>query len=303
MISLLKMTDKAGVVYKPGVTIVALENEYKIYENVNESSEVIVWIPKEVRPYKYELRNMCDEEIKDVGIKANLLWPEKLLYDNSDDQYCGYVTKKPKILGRLVPLSEIIEKKRWFDDIEKKNNVFIGLQIARMFKAIRDTRHGYTLGIISLESFWVDEALNVFFLESYNCARNINTTVKTYYVAPELLMYDSWKGKFTAESDSFIYALLLFQLLTGRFPYNSSRNVEKTDVEYIWNLMCDGESVFYNKTDIFTKEILAELNNYSERISELFYHAFDYCGRVDYIEQRPMIDEWMEALSEYMNNS
>jgi hypothetical protein len=51
------------------------------------------------------------------------------------------------------------------------------------------------------------------------------------------------------------------------------------------------------------KIILAELNNYSERISELFYRAFDYCGRVNYTDQRPMIDEWMEALSEYMNNS
>lgn len=303
MISLLKMTDKSGAVYKPGETIVALENGYKIYENANDSSEAMVWIPQEIRPYKYELRNMCDEEIADVWVKANLLWPEKLLYDSSDNQCCGYITKKPKILGKLIPLSEIIEKKRSFDYIEKKNNVLICLQIARMFKAIRDTRHGYILGIISLESFWVDEALNVFFGEVYNCARNINTTVKTHYVAPELLMYDSWKGKFTAESDSFICALLLFQLLTGRFPYNSSEDIEKTDVEYIWNLMCDGESIFYNKTDTYAKTILAELGNYSERINRLFYRTFDYCGRADYVEQRPMIDEWMEALSEYMNNS
>lgn len=303
MISLLEMTDKAGAVYRPGTTIVALEDGYILCENADNSSEVIVWIPKEVRPYKYELRNMCDEEITDVGIKANLLWPEKLLYDSNDNQYCGYVTKKPTISGRLVPLSEIVERERCFDNIEKKNNVFIALQIARIYKAIRDTRHGYIIGIISLESFWVDEALNVYFLKSYSCACNINNVIKSYYVAPELLMYDSWKGKFTVDSDSFICALLLFQLLTGKFPYNSSESVEKTDVEYIWNLMCDGKSVFYNKTDTFAKTILAELNNYSEKISELFSRTFDYCGQVNYIAQRPMIDEWMEVLSEYVDNS
>lgn len=302
MISLLKMTDKAGMVYKPGETIAALENGCKIYENVDEGSEVMVWIPQEDRPYKYELSNMCDEEITDAEIKANLLWPEKLLYDSSDEQYCGYVTSKPTISGRLIPLSEIVEKKRWFDDTEKKNNTSIGLQIARIFKTIRDTKRRYTIGIISPDSFWVDEALNVFFFGAYNCARDIDAAVKTYYIAPELLMHDSWKGKFTASSDSFIYALLLFQLLTGRFPYNSNKNVEKMDVEYIWDLMCDGESVFYNKTDPFVKTILEELGGYSERINELFYRAFDYCGRADYIEQRPLIDDWMEALSEYMNN-
>ena len=61
MISLLEMTDKAGAVYRPGTTIVALEDGYILCENADNSSEVIVWIPKEVRPYKYELRNMCDE--------------------------------------------------------------------------------------------------------------------------------------------------------------------------------------------------------------------------------------------------
>lgn len=302
MISLMQLIDKSGKTYSYGKALFALNTGVKIYENTEDNSELIVWLPKELRPDIFEWKNMCNESNIEEEIKDRLFWPDKILIDKNSDENCGYTTKRPKFEGEVVPLSRLIEKKRWFDIGEKKNNAIIGNNLARIFKAIRDTKYGYSLGIVSPDSFWIDDAMNVYYMESFNCARNIYEVVRSCYVAPELLLYDSWRGRMNPDTDSFAYALLLFQILTGRFPYNSGENVERTDVEYIWNLMCDGISVFYDTMDDFSKEIVGDLRGYSEEILVLFKKSFDYCGREDYMKDRPKIDEWLEVLSEYIKN-
>lgn len=302
MISLMQLIDKSGKTYSYGRILFALNNGVRIYENTEDNNEVIVWLPKELRPDIFEWKNMCNESRIEPEIRDRLFWPDKLLIDKGSDENCGYTTRKPKFEGEAVPLNRLIEKKRWFDKDEKNKNIVIGNNLALIFKAIRDTKHGYSLGIVSSESFWVDDAMNVYYMESFNCARNIHEVIRSCYVAPELLLYDSWRGRMNSDTDSFAYSLLLFQVLTGRFPYNSSENIEKMDIEYIWNLMCDGISVFYDTTDVFSKEIVGDLRSYSEEILDLFKKSFDYCGKEDYTKDRPKIDEWLEVLSEYIKN-
>lgn len=299
MISLLKLSDKAGKNYSYGPLILALENGVKIYENADNAAEAIVWVPEALRPYKFEWNNMCERTPADEKIRGQLFWPEKLLMDNAE-QYCGYVTKKPEIKGRLISVKQWIEKERSFDEEEKHSSVSIGSAIARIFKVIHDRKTGYLLGIISPESFWIDEALQVYYVEPFDCARDLRAEdMKSCYTAPELLMAQSEKASVSLETDDFVYALLLFQILTGRFPYGGGREIEKCDVDEIWNLMCDGISVFYDRMDQEREEIMHLLEFYSARTAQLFRQVFDYCGRSDYTEGRPAIDDWLETLSDY----
>lgn len=302
MISLLQFSDKAGRRYSQGNILLALDNGPKIYECIDNEMEMMVWIPESLMPRKFELQNMCDEKIFDTNIKKFLIWPDKLLFDNRGE-CCGFITMRPENLQKVKPISRLIEISRWFDRPEKVNNAIVGLNLARLFKAIRDTEHGYSLGVISPDSFWYDDDYNVYYMESYNCARNLDGDIKSYYIAPELLLQNNWRGKFTDKTDSFIYALILFQILTGKFPFNSIENIEKVDIEYIWKLMCDGISIFYDMSDVCSETIIKEIKGYSEHILNLFLRALNYCGLSDYSEGRPAIDEWMEALSEFINNN
>lgn len=298
MISLLKLSDDAGKKYSYGPLILALENGVKIYENADNAAEAIVWVPEALRPYEFEWSNMWKRVRDDEKIRAQLFWPEKILRDNAG-QYCGYVTKNPEVKGQLISVKQWIEKERSFDEEEKRSNVIIGSRIAQIFKVIHD-KSGYILGIISPESFWMDEALNVYYVESFDCAKNLQTEdIKSCYIAPELLMAQSEKTSVSIETDDFIYALLLFQILTGRFPYGGGRKIENCDVDEIWNLMCDGISVFYDRMDQEREDIMNLLESYSARMAQLFRQVFDYCGRSDYAEGRPSIDDWMETLSDY----
>lgn len=302
MISLMQIIDKTGKNYAYGTVLFTLSSGVKIYENVDNNTELIVWLPKELRPAIFEWKNMCNENLIESDLKDKLFWPDKILIDKGSNDYCGYTTLRPRFDGEVVPLSRLIEKKRWFDINEKRKNILIGNNLARVYKVIKNSKHGYSLGVISPDSFWVDESMNVYYMESFNCARNMHEIIRSCYVAPELLLYDSWKGKISAETDSFVYSLLLFQILTGRFPFNSNENIDRTDIEYIWNLMCDGISVFYDTSDEFSNEIVGEIKNYSEEILNLFKRTFDYCGKSDYTKERPKIEEWLEVLSEYIKN-
>lgn len=302
MISLMQIIDKSGKCYPYGKILFTLNSGVKIYENTENNKELIVWLPEELRPAIFEWKNMCNEPFIDVDVRDKLFWPDKILIDKSSNEYCGYTTIRPVFDGEIVPLSRRIEKKRQFDAEEKKTNIIIGNNLARIYKVIKNSKQGYLLGVVSPDSFWIDESMNVYYMESFNCARNVPEVIRSCYVAPELLLHDSWKGKITAETDSFVYSLLLFQILTGRFPFNSRENINRTDVEYIWNLMCDGVSVFYDKLDEFSNEIVDELKKYSKEILDLFKRTFDYCGKSDYTKGRPKIEEWLEVLSEYIKN-
>ena len=115
--------------------------------------------------------------------------------------------------------------------------------------------------------------------------------------------YD-WRGKekITGETDAFVYALILFQILSGEFPYCVGRNVDGADVDQIWDRMCDGESIFYYEGSEMFREVSGLLNSYSESIYRLFQRCFDYCGQTDYTWQRPAVEEWINALTEYIDD-
>ena len=302
MISLLKLSDRSGRQYYQGKVLLTMDDGLKIYEDLNNESKMIVWIPEPMRPPEFRLRNMCNEEIQEEEVLDYLVWPEKLLFDNNTGDYCGFITKRPNVAGKLTPLFEYIQRQRCFDLNERTVNAEVGFKIAHIFKTIRDSKHRYFVGDVTENSFLVDDDLNVYYVDSFKCVNDFDGIFKNYYIAPELLLADSLECHFSYKTDAFIYALLLFQVLTGTFPYGCGENIEAADIEKIWNLMCDGISVFYDTEDEKSICVLGEIKKYSDLIFRLFVRAFNYCGQIDYSNNRPSVDEWMEALSEYKSN-
>lgn len=303
MIRLLEMYDRSGRIYSPGSIALELKNGTRFYLNTNEESEIIVWIPDDLRPQEYELQRMCREKNGDEETKRNMFFPQRVIYDSRTDDYCGYIAKKPNSIGELTPLHDYVSRNRHYDRQERAINAIIGLSTANIFKEIKESDNRYTIGTISHESFWIDDAFNVYYAETFSCSQNLVINENSYYTAPELLLCDTWRGNFSDKTDAFVFALILFQILTGKFPFNSTQNVDESDIEYVWGLMCDGNSIFYDKADQCAIEVMGELYNYSERILELFRKAFDYCGNLDYTQNRPLIEDWMEALSDYINRT
>ena len=157
------------------------------------------------------------------------------------------------------------------------------------------------MGICTPDSLYTDDNNNVIYLEANNCASERYPVVKTCYAAPELLMQNSWTGKFSEETDAFNFALILFQILTGRFPYDPGRDADRADVDHVWKLMCDGESIFYDETSEIFRQTDALLKSYSGNVETMFRRVFDYCGARDYAQMRPTIGMWTETLMECLD--
>lgn len=306
-----KVNDLSGEEYTAGKILVKLNSGLKIMEVIGHEDEVMVEIVKEGNAGgEYKLHQLLDKQFLNLKIRRNILWPIKQIGSYIDDVY-RYVAEKPTIIGKLISLKDFIKDTDRSLKKGKKESAEIGLKIAEIYKAVHDIRRndqeqGCVLGIIlqPLDNFFLDDNRNVFFFDTFRCICGDHNVVKTYYTAPELLMEYDWRGKekITQETDAFVYALILFQILTGEFPYCVGRNVEEADVDQIWDRMCDGESIFYHDRTKIYGEVYDLLNSYSESIYWLFQSCFDYCGQTDYMQQRPAVEEWIKVLAEYMDN-
>lgn len=303
--------DLLGEEYKAGKIIAKLNTGLEILEVNGREDEVIVEIIKEGNAgLEYKLSQLFDKPFSDLEIRRNILWPIKQIGSHTDAVY-RYAAEKPHIIGALISLKEFIKDEDRSSKEGKKKSAEIGLKIAEIYKAVHDTgrydkEQGCVFGIIlqPLDNFFLDYNRNVFFFDTFRCICGERNMVKTCYTAPELLMEYDWRGKekITGETDAFVYALILFQILTGEFPYCVGRNVDGADVDQIWDRMCDGESIFYYEGSEMFREVSGLLNSYSESIYRLFQRCFDYCGQTDYTWQRPAVEEWINALTEYIDD-
>lgn len=307
-----KMFDPAGDEYISGKIIVELDSGLEIKEAIGHEDEVIVEIIKEENDgLEYKLLQLLDKIFFNLETKRNILWPIKQIGSLTDDVY-RYAAVKPHFIGEPVPIKKFVEDTDRLSTAGRKKSAEIGLRIAEIYNAVHEIRQynkgqNCVLGIISqpLDNFFLDANMNVYFFDTFRCICGEYNIAKTCYIAPELLMEYDWreKDKITEETDSFIYALILFQILTGEFPYCVGQNVDKADVDQIWDRMCDGKSIFYyDDTEMFEK-VYDLLNFYSKDICELFQRCFDYCGQVSYTMHRPTVHDWLNVLTEYVKNA
>lgn len=304
VIRLLKMADESGKEYQPGEVLVLLENGTKISAAAGENEEVIVWLPPVLRPERFEMKRLCNEILEDSDVSARIVWPLKVLYDSQNGSMCGFVAKNPHINGPLISLAQIIEQRKHgqmpLSAENKRSLIGIGMQLANYFQTVHRTRSNYVFGFIQPQDFYIDSTGTLFCFSSFVCAQNHHTEIKTYYIAPEVIGMQSQKNIYNTKTDAFVYALILFQLFTGKFPYLPEKDVYTIQVETIWSLMCDGESIFFDMDSEEYKNVEEILKGFSEEIKKAFHLVFDYCGLASYEQGRPTISKWLQVLDSSM---
>lgn len=289
--------DESGVTYAIGEPISSIANGVMIYE-VKGREDVIYVDAADLHENRYDVMKMSTQAINGTGFEK-LLWPERLVKKENSSVFSGFISRNPKIQGELVSLDEIIEERKEKKTLSNEESCYylnLGLQLAEIIELIH--QYGYVVGSLSPDKFFVSREGIVYSCISYQFSyRDINAFDNPYYVAPEWLSKMNIEAVvYNEQSDSFLYALILFQLFTGKYPFVSERDVLEVERESLWEAMTDGKSLYFFEDTQMMDGIAQELSVFPINIGKLFKRTFDYCGYEDYAERRPSIQEWLLAL-------
>ena len=292
-----KVFDESGVTYVIGERISSIANNVTIYE-VKGREDVIYVEAADLHENRYDVRKMSTQSINEAGFEK-LLWPERLVKKENSSAYGGFISRNPQIRGDLVLLAEIIEERKEKKKLSNEESHYylnLGLQLAEIIELVH--RCGYVVGSLSPDKFWVSREGIVYSCVSYQFSyRDIDAFDNPYYVAPEWLSKMNIEAVvYNTQSDSFLYALILFQLFTGKYPFVPERDVLAVEKETLWEAMTDGKSLYFFEDKQMMDCITQELSVFPTGIEKLFTRTFDYCGYEDYAESRPSIQDWLLAL-------
>ena len=295
--------DEAGISYTIGDLIFAISNSSKIYGLTGCDGKVYVEA-MDIHKNRYAVRRMSDILSEKPGVTEkhifkNVLWPEKLVKGENDVDFTGFICTDPQFQGDLTSLTEIIAERNAKNSLSKKEReqfLNIGIQLAELIGTIHECK--YTIGTLSPDKFWVSENGEVYSCISYQFSfGHLNAFDNPYYVAPEWLSRrNREKIVFNQQSDAFLYAIILFQLLTGKYPFFTERNIAEVEKEELWEQMVDGKSLYFWENSAVIDAIKKELQNLSPDVERLFKRTFDYCGYEEYDETRASIQDWLFAL-------
>ncbi len=298
--------DFAGILYSTQNLLFSLNPDVKIYEIAGNHDSFIVYFASGHAPKPYELRKMSECRIKNNTSDHMILWPQRELYTLSDEQCCGFLAKKETIASDLITLSQMMEQRKKIPKLsgnDIKNYLAVGLNFAKCIDAIHSTEKNYVIGAFDPEEFHIDSEKKIYYFYAYDCGRS-NLTLKNYhYLSPELIHYGQWKLPFSEDSDSFAFALILFQLLTGHYPFAISTPEHELTQDTVIKYMLDGESIYYYDNSPQCIRIEHFLSEISPEIAETFRYVFDYCGNENYTADRPTIKEWIQILKKTLTQS
>ncbi len=245
-----------------------------------------------------------------------LAWPIDTLVD-ANGLFCGYVMPRVKGKGNLYAAVD-----------EGAHDVFFGrgkytwkmaIKIAKQLAFVVGKLHeaGIVVGDFNPQNFLLDSDGFVSFCDtdSYTISPTYKTLVAfPGFVAPEL-QGKPWSltrqdCQFTKESDMFSLSCLIFQLLTGKHPFNGivmrsgmssvsqsseERNITNGDCPYVHHGIAKRQP---DAPDVFGLLFPVELR-------ELCNRCFDYTGanatQPATIKHRPTAADWYYALNTIEN--
>lgn len=289
--------DRVGKSYEIGrcIQLVPDENPVRIRSVVNDEDKVFVEA-LDIHPGRYYIRKMS-EKTSAAAIFPQMLWPDRLAQD-----YSGFIAQNPHIEGQLRSLNQIIQERKLKKEISRKEGQYylsLGIQLAEIIQVVHNC--GYIIGKLHPDRFQVSEDGHLYSCLSYRFSfRHTDIVRNPCYVAPEWLNHAGEKEIICDQSsDAFLYALILFGLLTGRHPFSFDRDCEEDDREELWERMCDGKSLYFWENPAIIGTLKEVLENTAPDADALFRRTFDYCGYETYGEDRPSVGEWLKCLKRY----
>lgn len=293
----LSFKDPVGRVYTTDQLLLPLRDNAKIYTIADNCRYLFVHISGDDHPTENQIRVMaeCSSELM---AKNNVLWPEMECYRLDDDTFCGFLARRINISDDVMTISQLLSSNS-HDEINISHNLIIGLNLAKCILAVHKTARRYVIGAPHPQDFHVSPDGQVFCCNIYRNDLDIQNITDKRYLAPE---YIAMESGLTQLSDSFSFALILFELLTGMFPFGTHDPGLKYDDEQIEDMLLNGESIFYYGNTQRCAEVESQLSGISPALSELFHLTFDYCGCSRYDELRPSILEWIQVLENLADN-
>ena len=279
-----------GTVYvsKPGKIAVKAfhENTLKKHPNLRDKIETMIKMGKE----KWHL-----------VLAKDLAWPQRSIY-NKKQKWIGYAMKQ--VSG--VPLTYIAHPKLYLEkfpdmDREKLANMLIKLLAA--FKKLHDA--GVFVGDINLRNVLCTKDYVPSLIDLDSCQIIAEETIfpctvgRPEMTAPEHLDTNYSEIKRTEESDLFSLAILIFQCLMLRHPYDNIggdkpvENLRNGHFPYVTGGAAPGM-----QGAIPTGRWHTIWSCYTGDIKELFENALKH-GNTD-PSKRPSLDEWDSGLQKYI---
>ena len=283
--------DPVGRVYKTDEMVLSLGENARIYTVTDCNQYVFVRFIGEDSPLESIIRQMCDCSSDEMA-KANVLWPERVCYQLDDDLFCGFLARRIDIPSDLTLLNRLISP-AGSSKVNMKDKLARGLNLARCIRAVHETSQKYIIGAPEPRDFHVTPDGCVLFCRAYRCALNTDDPINSLYVAPE---YKAMQCGLTPQGDAFSFAVILFELLTGKFPFGAHEPEANFDNDQIADMILNGESIYYYENLSRSMEIDRMISAISPDLSRLFRRTFDYCGQNRYDEYRPSITEWIAVL-------
>lgn len=301
--------DEAGIEYTVGNLIFAISDGPKIY-TIEGQKDIVYVEAADIEKNKLVIRRMSDvmSEKSQVFVKSinnRLLWPDKLVKEKKDNEnvkdngFKGFISRNPQIQGDLTTLAEVIEERKAktvLTQEERQYYLNLGIQLAEILETIHEC--GYVVGVLTPDKLWLSQDGTLISCITYRFSFQKNDVFDNpYYVAPEWFSYiDKDNILYEPKSDSFLYAIILFQLLTGKYPFLTERNISEVKKEELWEQMVDGKSLYFWEDERTISEIKKELETAPKGIDDLFESTFDYCGYGAYDEPRASVLDWLLAL-------
>ena len=289
--------DAAGTLYATANLLLSFETGGKLYEIAGKDDQWIVSFSGADAPTLHELRKMGSCQIEH-SCDYLILWPKRELYALSSEQCCGFLAQKDAVAAERISLSQMIRTRKEHPDLPSaqiRPYLIAGLHFARCIDAIHSTPMGYVIGAFDPREFEIDSRKKVYYFCAYDCGRS-RLRVKDYrYLAPELIACPAQIPPFSKTSDAFAFALILFELITGRYPFADVRGEALQNGE-LEKAMLDGESIYYQESSPACVQTEQFLLSISRELAQAFRDTFDYCGAETYTADRPSLKEWISLL-------
>lgn len=287
----LSFKDQVGRVYKTEKMVLSLRENAKVYTVMDSNQYLFVRFFGENNPSESGIRTMCDCSSAEI-VKANVLWPELICYQLDNDMFCGFLARRIDIPDDLSLLSQMVLHAD-SSNVDITTKLVIGLNLAKCIQAVHRTPRRFVIGAPQPRDFHVSPDGSVLFCYAYRCELDTRNQHNSLYFAPE---YRAMQSGLTTNSDAFSFAMILFVLLTGVFPFGAHEPEINFDEQQIADMILNGESIYYYENSPHSVSIDGMISAISPDLSRLFRLTFDYCGQSQYDDNRPSIADWISAL-------
>lgn len=285
--------DPVGREYTTDALLLTLRDQTAVYTVDNNSRDLFVYFAGEPLPTESQIRTLTGNYTDDLA-RHHILWPKLECCHPDTDMLCGFLASRIDLAGDVDLIRDLIPVDVPDPDTAV-HNLKVGLNLAKCIRAVHQAPHRLVLGTVEPDDFHVDADGKVFSCYAYRNSLVPAASASSLYFAPECI---AEQRGFTQASDAFSFALILFELLTGSFPFGAHDPDAMFDSKQITDMILNGESIYYYANTDTCRELDGLLARISPVLPAMFRLAFDYCGRSQYDELRPSMADWIHTLEQ-----